>query len=708
MIELSNVYNKLLSQKISCDDARDIIQSSDVRKFINAMINKDKINTLVPYSEKDLQIIYDIIKITQYIYNNSGTETGLSDSEYDLLYEILLTNDGTDVISAPVISNGNNIRYHKYTSLRGTLAKVYYLTNDEERKNPSRKYLDEWKKSMETKIFNNSGRRINLDNEEIYVFPKFDGVSAIFEMDENGEIEHVLTRGFTETNEAQDISHQFNKYPTRKFKEYKGKYGLKTEVMMSEEDLSYFNSKYKTDYRNTRSIVSAILNSDEYDDEKNRLLHVVPLRVGLENGEQKLATEVFNYPYIRCRLKDRDVIRDFAMKHKYVNGGLRCDGAVIYFINDEIHELLGRENHKNNFEVAYKFTEESALTKIKDVVFNVGLFGRIAPVAKIKPVKLKGNTIENISLGSVGRFQSLNLCKGDTVKVLYDIIPYLSFDVDCSHNGGKPFEIPEICPECGEKLEYTIDDDSIITIASCNNDKCPCRQKGKILNYLNKMNIDGISYGIIDKLFEHGIVKNIYDLYKIEKHRKDIVKISGFGKKSVESWIDAIDLSRTVDDYILLGALGIEGVSKKTFYKVLSELTLDELLDVCANNDIMKLIVIPSIKEVTANKITKGISNNMKLIRKLIDNELVIVDTKGSDKNKFSVSFTKVRDKDKEKFVINHGGIVADGIGKSTTMLVVPDLSISSSKVSKAKKYGIPIIHIDDLESYISDYLNKK
>ena len=482
---LSTVYNNLITGKISCKEASEIMKSQEVQKLISSYLYKDMINKLVPYFEEDLQNIYMIINISQYIYNNSGIETGLSDNDYDILYSIMLANGGSDVVSAPIVPSSVGIAYHKYPALRGTLTKTYYLTKDEERKNPSRRYLDEWKSSMESKIFTKSGKTVDLDNEEIYVFPKFDGVSGIFEMDSDNNLVRVLTRGFTQTNEAKDITHVFANLPKREHSEFRNQeYGLKTEIMMQEKDLEYFNSKYGTDYKNTRSIVSAIINSDEYDEEKSSLLHVVPLRVGDIDGNQELAVEVFdNYPYLRCRLKDRELIRKFANDHSYVNGGLRCDGAVIHIINPELQEILGRENDKNNYEVAYKFTEESTFSELKDVTFNVGLFGRLAPVARVKPVKLKGNKITNISLGSIGRLRDLQLRKGDKVKVLYDIIPYLTFDMECEHNEkGELIEIPEVCPECGEPLKETESSDIIY----CDNDKCPCRMKGKILNYLNR------------------------------------------------------------------------------------------------------------------------------------------------------------------------------------------------------------------------------
>lgn len=700
-IDLSAIYKQLLTGEISIEEASDLMKSSQIRSLINSYIYKDKINNLVPYFEEDLQNIFMLINITQYIYNNGGEDTGLTDSEYDTLYAIMIANGGSDVISVPIVPTSTNIVYHKYPSLRGTLTKTFYLTNEEERTNPSRRYLDEWKASMENKIFSSTGRNIDLDNEEIYVFPKFDGVSGIFEIT-GDKVDRVLTRGYTETNEAQDITHVFNRLGKRKYHELKSEsYGLKTEIMMQESDLEYYNNKYKTNYKNTRSIVSAILNSDDYDEEKSSLLHVVPLRVGDDSGYQEIATEAFdNYPYLRCRLKDREAIRKFANEHRYVNGELRTDGAVIYIINPEIQKILGRENNKNNFEVAYKFTEEVAFSELIDINFNMGLFGRLAPVAKVKPVKLKGNTIENISLGSIGRMRELKLRKGDRVKVLYDIIPYLVFDDECSHTINPIISIPNTCPDCGEELSCE-DDDSIV---SCTNPECPCRQKGKILNYLNKMNIDGISYGIIDKLYDNNIVRSIKDLYKMEDRVREMSSIERFGGKLITSMLDAIKLgSQNVYDYTLMGALGIEGISKKKFQKLLSQYTIDELLDISESKQYSKIALVSGFSDKTAQKVIEGIQDNIKLIEYL-QKKIDIIETYGDGADAdFTVCFTKIRDKNLEDWIESNGGSVVDSLTKDTTYLVVPDDAENSSKMEKARKYGIPIVKISNIKSTIQN-----
>lgn len=695
-VELDEIYDKLLDGSLTCEEASNVMSSSSMKNTINKYIYH-------PNMQEDLQSIIQLVKIAQFIYNNStGLNTGMSDTEYDILYSNMIMYGGADIVSVPTSPKSKRIGYHKYPALRGTLTKVFYLQNNEKRTVPSRRYLDEWKTSMENKILQNTGDHIDLDNAEIYVFPKFDGISCIFEFDEDGKLERALTRGFTQTNEAQDITHIFKYYNFGNMKLGK-KYGLKTEIMVQEKSLEAYNNKYKTDYKNTRSIAAAILNSDDYDIDKIRLLHVVPLRIGFADGSQELSDKVFdNYPYIRCRLADREIIRKFSLDHAYVNGGLRCDGAVIYIIDENLQKILGRENDMNNFEVAYKFTEESTYSRIKDIEYGVGLFGRISPVAIIEPVKLKGNTINNVSLGSIGRVRHLALRYGDRVKILYDIIPYLTVDDTCIHNNNEIIGIPKKCPSCGSDIVFNESGD----VASCINPNCDCRKKGKILNYLIKMGIDGISYGVLDKLYDAKIVCKIQDIYNIKDRVSDIISIDGFGSKMVRSWVDEIEYKKVVFDYILLGSLGIEGISKKLFLKVLKVYTIDELIDICENGRIVDLVSIPGIKETTATKIIIGINDNIKLIKSLMKILDVVETSSNSSKPKFTVCFTKVRDSEKELLIESLGGQTVDSLTKDTTFLVVPSKSTQSSKVSKAEKYGIKIIPIDDLEFEIMKYLN--
>ena len=130
------------------------------------------------------------------------------------------------------------------------MTKIYYLFGNEVRKNPTRKYLHEWVRSREREIYEKTGRKVNLNNTDIYVFPKWDGVSCIFEFNPDGSLKIALTRGNVYTNVAQNITKSF---PNMRGKVTETGYGLKTEIMMKEDDLEYFNKKYGTKNRGDRN-----------------------------------------------------------------------------------------------------------------------------------------------------------------------------------------------------------------------------------------------------------------------------------------------------------------------------------------------------------------------------------------------------------------------------------------------------------------------
>ena len=135
MYDLNEVYENLLKKKITCEDASKIIKSPEIQRSINYLININSRNKLIPYSEEDMQFIYMVINITQFIYNNSGEDTGITDYTYDILYAIMLQNTGKDVVTVPILSN-NKVssdesefmnRYTDYFSLAVILFILFYL-----------------------------------------------------------------------------------------------------------------------------------------------------------------------------------------------------------------------------------------------------------------------------------------------------------------------------------------------------------------------------------------------------------------------------------------------------------------------------------------------------------------------------------------------------------------------------------------------------
>ena len=700
----------------------DEIENDDVLKEVVSLFHSQKMNDIfyklshITKNDKEfndkyyLKLFKIILKLCNYIYNNTGYDTGISDSEYDelLSYYNSISNDES-IITEKV--NNINTRNHRYKSLRGTLDKIYKITEEDIIKNKSQKTLDDWVNQTERRYKQITGDNIDLYNEEVIVMPKFDGVSCIFECDEYGNLQHALTRGDTERNIAQDITNIFKNSFKSLLVTEKYEYGLKTEIMIKNDKLKEYNERYGKDYKNTRSLVSAILNSDNFSEDDVEYLVVVPLRYSYmkdngEESEQELAMEVFQYPFERCLLKETEKIHEFAFNHKNVFGQFRCDGCVIQLTNPKLQKILGRENERQKYEVAFKYTEEKAYSKVIDIEFTTGLFGKINPVVIFEPVKMKGNDIQRASLGSYSRFLDLKLAKGDIIKVLYDIIPYATYDdsdCNCTRSGKTPIKAPVKCEECGEYLEVSNDN----TTLQCVNPFCKCRIRGKIINYCIKMGIQSISYATVETLFSKGLRTSIEDLYKIEDKKDEIIKIPGFGINKVNNMISEINDNKEVTTSRLLGSIGIDGISTKKFETLLSYLSIDEVIEFSINGNENIFNSIPGIKSKTSQKIIEGIKNNLDLIREL--QKILTIKEEDKKKYNYKLYFTKTRldgsykDNMLQKLIENTGGLVSDYFNKDIDVLVVPSTNTMSAKVEKAGKYEIPIVLKDDLEKYIND-----
>lgn len=656
-------------------------------------------------SDEEIELLKMILKACNTIYNYTGEETGLRDSEYDILHAVYYNLTDEYILTEPIAVSGKKVN-HRYTSLRGTLDKIYKLTNDDILKNQSQKSIDDWVNSCIRKIESKTGKTISMFDLDVIVMPKFDGVSVVFEFSKDNKLQRALTRGDTKKNEATDITHLFTNY------DYSGlliqnpemDYGHKTEVMMTDENFEIINSQVEEPFKNTRSVVSSILNSDE-PSEFVKYLTIVPLRCSyIKNGEetlQFLSPGVYNYPYLECKLGDLEKIREFSFNNKWVNGELRCDGSVIHIKDKEIQKILGREDEKQKYEVAFKYTEEVGYSKVKDIDFTVGLFGRINPVVNFKPITLKGNQVSNASLGSYQRMKRLGLAKGDVIKVLYDIIPYADFDNDdpkCIRSKNDEILPPLICPECDSELEESEKGG----ILYCRNPKCPCRERGKILNYVKKMGIANISYATIEDFYREGILKSIKDLYSLKNKINTIISIEGYGPKKAKLIIDEIESHKEVIPSILYGSIGIEGLSIKKFQNIFKMISHEELFELALDGNEKFFTTIPGIKDKTAHKLCIGIEENEDLIIELLSILNVLEEPKAIVSD-FKVIFTKVRNDELEEFIRDNYGEVQSSINRETDLVIVPNLSVSSSKITYAKKHDIPIVPIEDAKKYIKE-----
>lgn len=677
------------------------LKEGNIEKAIDVLTMQIKVDSLVnmynhqsqqgepPFDELDNEIIHLLIVILQEIYNNGERiESPITDENYDILYEINRKVNEEEIVGAGIMRGSKTISQHSYPDLRGTLDKIHFITK-EERGKDARRSLEDWVKSVETKL----GRPMTLDEMYVRLTVKIDGVSAILEMSHNSKVKKALKRGDTTLNEAEEIDilngmeMHFEHLELRKGVDY----GLKTEIVMPRPEFKRFCEKYG-EFKSPRSAVSSILNSLEKDKELLSYLRIIPLQIQYaDTREIVIAPYLYKLlPSDTLHVKEYDLFEQIVKEMQRITDEehqIDADGVVVHIVDRNLQSKLGRKDGKiNNFEVAYKFKPEQKKTILKTVEMSAGILGNITPVAKIEPVKMKGNTISSISLGSMDRFASLQLNEGDEVLIKYDVIPYLDIDDTCVKGTGERFGVPTHCSYCGEKLEKE-------PVLRCVNNNCSSRMIGKIINYTNKMAIPNISIGTITTLFKEGFLTNIEDLYRLKNHKRSITMLSGFGEKSFNKIIEGIDSRREVFDYDFIGSIGIPTIGRKVFKKVMDVFPLDKLLHLCEEGRVEPFVDIQGISHKTAAKIIFGVQMNRELITFLRE-ELTI--KRDNRTYTIKVAFTKVRDKDFEEFLDTKNVLVMDKYSKEVDMLIIKDKNTTSSKVDKAIKNGKEVITIDE------------
>lgn len=679
LLSLSSIHIELL-EKENYEDCIDKLNGIGINKIINIFLY-----SLKDYTEQDKKIIEMIIMILQNIYNNSGVLSPVSDEEYDKLYELNKELNGEELIGT-VNSKNKIIDSHKYPDLRGTISKIHFLTRAD-KGNDARKSFEEWIDSTE-RVLN---RKLSKHEMRLILTPKWDGVSVIFECVDNKSIK-ALTRGDVSKNEAvvlpfltnNKTNLDFSYVNDENFKEF----GVKTEIIMTDKAYEEFKKKYG-DFKSPRSAVSSIINSNEVNIDYLKYLTIIPLQVQDYNTKKIIIPNfIFEQYGVLLEDYDYDLLKKsiYKIRERMIEETVPTDGVVIRLADPNIQRIVGRENNINKYEAAFKFPPEEKKTKLINVEMCVGSLGAISPRAEVEPVKIRGNTITYISLGSIDRFESMNLRKGDEVIVKYEIIPYLIKNDSCKDGDGEAFITPTNCPYCDAELKKD-------PVLKCVNMNCDSRKIGKILNYVDKLRIANISEAIITIFYKIGILTKIDDLYRLENHKSKILEIDGFGSKKLKNILDGINSRNTIYEYELLGALGISGVGEKIFKKILTVYTLDELENIAIKDKIDKLTSIEGIKNKTAQKVIDGIIENIETI-KFLCSELNV--KRDNRKYTIKVCFTKVRDKDFEKFLDNKQVLVLDSYNKAVDIVIVPDKDTSSSKVEKAKKDSKKIITIND------------
>lgn len=377
------------------------------------------------------------------------------------------------------------------------------------------------------------------------------------------------------------------------------------------------------------------------------------------------------------------------------------DGLVLTFDDIKYGQSLGQTSKFPKDAIAFKWRDEIKSTRLLEVEWSASRTGLINPIAVFEPVELEGTTVSRASVHNISILKELNLGIGDEIRVYKAnmIIPQIAENLTKSDN----LEIPEACPVCGGVTK--INDEKGVLTLYCTNPLCPAKQIKAYAHFAARdaMNIEGMSEATIEKFIAQGYIKELADFFRLPRHREEIVNLEGFGQKSYDNLVSAVDKARKTTPARLLYGLGISGVG----------LANAKLIARHCGNDWQKiqglsepeLMEIEGIGPVMAASFNAFFNNpeNQRAVAELLEEVQLETPTVKAVQNLANLTFvitgslTQYENRDALKDAIEaRGGKVSGSVSAKTSYLINNDTLSGSSKNKTAKELGVPILSEHD------------
>ena len=385
--------------------------------------------------------------------------------------------------------------------------------------------------------------------------------------------------------------------------------------------------------------------------------------------------------------------------------GYPIDGCVIGYDDVAYGDSLGATGHHLRSQIAYKFYDELYETKLLDIEWTMGKTNTLTPTAIFQTVNIDGTDVSKASLHNISIIKKLGLTNKCTVKVYKanQIIPQID---SCLKNGDSDIEIPKQCPVCGGETEVVTENASEVLM--CKNPNCLGKLLGRLKFFVSKpaMDIEGLSEATLEFLIEQGWVKSFQDLYTLETAPGVVYRwklTSGYGEKSVEKILDAIESSRDVKLENFICALSIDGVGKSASKTISDAFDGDFNAFYKAFQNHYNWADLSDIGEKTALNINSYLAENEVEIVNLASEMKFVAPKKVEVKeNPFSGKtlcvtgklFNFTRDSINAK-IAELGAKTAGSVSKNTDYLITNKAS-GSSKYKKAVELNVPIITEDE------------
>ena len=549
-----------------------------------------------------------------------------------------------------------------------------------------------------------------LGNVPYLAMCKMDGLTCSLKYD-NGYLVSAETSGNGKVGE--NILHNAKVIPSiPKQIPYSGTLVIDGEIICTKEDFKEFENEYANP-RNFASGSIRLLDSNECSKRKLRFVAWDVIE-GLEDSD--FLTDKFitlsdfgftivpYYVYNDCEEEINKLTLE-AEKLYYP-----IDGIVFKFDDVEYGRSLGQTSHHFKNALAFKFADDTVKSNLTGIDWTMGRTGVLTPVAEFNEIELEGSTVSRASLHNLSVLwdtlgekpyvnQEVEVFKANM------IIPQIKSAVmfeDCEDDLIALIDIPTICPICGEPTAQKTD--LFSTFLVCENPSCEGKLINKLDHFCGKKGLDikGLSKATLEKLINWGWVSNYKDLFELKNHRAEWIRMPGFGIKSVDNILNAIESARVCDLPPFIAALGIPligSTASKEIVKVFPD--WNSFMSAVESN--YHFWDIPNFGFEMHSAITrfnyteaKELYNNYLTVNAVQPQSSGVENTLDGLSLVITGKLNHFKNRDELKAAIEaRGGKVAGSISGKTSYLINNDVNSTSSKNASAKKLGVPIISED-------------
>ncbi len=643
-------------------------------------------------SQSDLKRIKELVEILNKAgraYYSKGVEE-MSNFEYDALYDELVQLEkktGCVLSDSPTV----NVGYEVLSELPKERHESPMLSLD---KTKSVDDLISW-----------------LGEQKALLSWKLDGLTIVLTYD-NGELQKAVTRGNGEVGEIiTNNARVFKNIPvTIPFKE---KLVLRGEALITYSDFEKINEKIPeadAKYKNPRNLCSGSVRQLNNKITKERNVNFFAFNlVSAENVDFKnsrkeqfewLKTQGFDVVEYKEVTKDNlaDTVAWF--EKAITTNDFPSDGLVILYDDIAYGDSLGRTAKFPRNSLAFKWTDETANTVLRQIEWSASRTGLINPVAIFDTVELEGTRVTRASVHNISIMESLKLGIGDTIQVFKAnmIIPQIASNLTQSGN----IDIPKKCPVCGGDTQ--IKEINEVKTLYCTNPDCQAKHVKSFAHFVSRdaMNIDGLSEATLEKFIQKGFLKKFKDLYHLDRYSDDIIDMDGFGQKSYDNLIASCNRSKNTTLPKVIYGLGIANVGLSNAKMIVRQLKTVENIINCQRQELESIDGVGSVIADTFVTYFEN-ENNKKAFLELLE-ELNIEQEESQSANTLegkifvitgSLNHFDNRGQLKE-LIESLGGKVTGSVTSKTSYLINNDSESFSSKNKNAKKLNVPIITEDE------------